>query len=293
MDNLKTGLFIKELRKEKGMTQKELADMLHITDRAVSKWERGLCAPDLSTLEPLAKILGVTVTEIIAGQRIDTGIKEIEENVQGVIAYSQNELISKASLLRKKYLMLIGISIASVIAVCLIFMWWQGYFNIVSRASSPNGEIHLTIYNRDITQQRFSSQSAITIQSAGAEVSTAVYRGCFQGIFWSPDSSKYVLSCYDTDRTTLLVLNNLEDSISSDLNAYLSFGVEANELAKYGLQYSDQSPRPKVDYQFLQWSADSKSILVYYSFHDTGEKLHKGYFWYNCEAGSINSILEL
>ena len=42
MDTIKTGNFIKELRKEKGFTQKELADMLYITDRAVSKWERGV-----------------------------------------------------------------------------------------------------------------------------------------------------------------------------------------------------------------------------------------------------------
>ena len=42
MDNIKTGAFIRELRKEKNMTQKELADLLHITDRAVSKWERGV-----------------------------------------------------------------------------------------------------------------------------------------------------------------------------------------------------------------------------------------------------------
>ena len=41
MDNMKTGQFIRDLRKERGMTQKELADRLHITDRAVSKWERG------------------------------------------------------------------------------------------------------------------------------------------------------------------------------------------------------------------------------------------------------------
>ena len=54
MDAIKTGTLIAQARREKGMTQKELADRLHITDRAVSKWERGLCAPDLSTLEPLA-----------------------------------------------------------------------------------------------------------------------------------------------------------------------------------------------------------------------------------------------
>ena len=58
MDNMKTGQLIRDLRKEKGMTQKELADKLHITDRAVSKWERGLCAPEISLLEPLAEALG-------------------------------------------------------------------------------------------------------------------------------------------------------------------------------------------------------------------------------------------
>ena len=71
MDNLQTGAFIRELRKDKGLTQKDLAGQLHITDRAVSKWERGLCAPDLATLEPLAEILGVTVTELIAGKRME------------------------------------------------------------------------------------------------------------------------------------------------------------------------------------------------------------------------------
>ena len=59
MDNLKTGAFIKSCRKEKKMTQKELADRLHVTDRAVSKWERGLSAPDIALLEPLASVLGV------------------------------------------------------------------------------------------------------------------------------------------------------------------------------------------------------------------------------------------
>ena len=68
MDNLQTGAFIRELRKDKGLTQKDLANQLHITDRAVSKWERGLCAPDLSTLEPLSVILGTSVSELIAGK---------------------------------------------------------------------------------------------------------------------------------------------------------------------------------------------------------------------------------
>lgn len=80
---------------------------------------------------------------------------------------------------------------------------------------------------------------------------------------------------------------------NSNLNAYLSFGVEMNELAKYGLQYSNQSPLPNVQYQFLQWSLDSKFILVYYSFADIDKKLHEGYFWYDCKDGSIKNPLEM
>ena len=69
MDNIKTGNLIRELRKEKGITQRDLADQLHITDRAVSKWERGLCAPDIALLEPLSEILGVKITDIISGTK--------------------------------------------------------------------------------------------------------------------------------------------------------------------------------------------------------------------------------
>ena len=295
MDNIKTGTLIKELRKEKGLTQKELADLLHITDRAVSKWERGLCAPDISTLEPLAKILGVTITELIAGQRMETceHVKEIEENVQEVIAYSEKEITTKTSLLRKKYLIGFGIFIASVTAICMIFLWWIGYFSIIDRSTSPNSEIELTIYSRDVAEQRFSSRPAVTVKSDGAEVSTTVYGGSYQGVYWSPDSSQYILSFYDTDGVTQLILNSIDGGNSSDLNAYLSFGVEMNELSKYGLQYDNQSPLPKVQYQFLQWSLDSNFILIYYSFTDVDEKLHEGYFWYNCDDGSINNTLEM
>ena len=71
MENQKIGNFIKELRKEKNLTQKELADKLLITDRAVSKWERGLSCPDISLLDDLSNILGVSVIELLKGRRLD------------------------------------------------------------------------------------------------------------------------------------------------------------------------------------------------------------------------------
>lgn len=67
MDNIKFGKFIKQLRSENHMTQKQLAEKLFITDKAVSKWERGLSMPDISLLESIAQIFGVTVSGIVAG----------------------------------------------------------------------------------------------------------------------------------------------------------------------------------------------------------------------------------
>ena len=68
MDNIKFGKLILKLRKEKNMTQKELAEKLNVTDKAVSKWERGDSFPDITLLEPIAKELGVTVSELITGE---------------------------------------------------------------------------------------------------------------------------------------------------------------------------------------------------------------------------------
>ena len=70
MDQQKIGLFIARRRKELNLTQKELADKLGITDRAVSKWENGRCMPDLSLLQPLSRILRVGVNDLLSGELI-------------------------------------------------------------------------------------------------------------------------------------------------------------------------------------------------------------------------------
>ena len=66
MNELQVGQTIASLRKEKGLTQKELAEQLHVTDKAVSKWERGLNFPELSLLEPLADALDTTVIHLLS-----------------------------------------------------------------------------------------------------------------------------------------------------------------------------------------------------------------------------------
>lgn len=68
MDMQKTGQLIRRLREARGITQKALAEKLHVTDKAVSKWERSLSCPDVALLEPLAGQLGISVTELLQGE---------------------------------------------------------------------------------------------------------------------------------------------------------------------------------------------------------------------------------
>lgn len=77
MNQEKIGFFIKKLRNEKKMTQAELAKKLNVTDRAVSKWERGKGLPDISLLEDLSEIFNVSILEILKGERLESeSIKE-------------------------------------------------------------------------------------------------------------------------------------------------------------------------------------------------------------------------
>ena len=70
MDTYITGAVVRELREKRGLTQAQLAEMLHISDKTVSKWETAKGLPDISLVEPLAQALGVSVIELMQGERI-------------------------------------------------------------------------------------------------------------------------------------------------------------------------------------------------------------------------------
>ena len=80
MDKETFGSFIAKLRREQKMTQQELAEQLHVTDRAVSKWERGLSYPDVTLLEPLASTLGIGVETLLTGQAAAAPPREPESS---------------------------------------------------------------------------------------------------------------------------------------------------------------------------------------------------------------------
>lgn len=95
MDQEKIGKFIAEFRKKKKMTQQELADKLGITDKAISKWENGRCMPDISILEALTEELGITINELIKGERIKKEKQEEQFNENIKMTLKELEISNK------------------------------------------------------------------------------------------------------------------------------------------------------------------------------------------------------
>lgn len=108
--------FHQRTSKRKALTQKELANLLHVTDRAVSKWERGLCAPDISLLEPLAAALDVTIVELLSGEHGNSRehTANPESVAKKVIDYSEGEIAQKTKAFTRKV-------IAYILSAFLLF----------------------------------------------------------------------------------------------------------------------------------------------------------------------------
>lgn len=86
MTNISMGELISTLRKEKGMTQKDLAEKMNVTDKAVSKWERNLSCPDINSLPDLADALGVSVEELLnTTKKEDTATKEKDKIIDIIL----------------------------------------------------------------------------------------------------------------------------------------------------------------------------------------------------------------
>ena len=91
MDSGKTGALIAEARKAMGLTQRQLAETLHISDRTVSKWERGLNLPDAALFQPLCRELDITVTELLRGEREPPTVSQLEQMVSDTVTLAQKK----------------------------------------------------------------------------------------------------------------------------------------------------------------------------------------------------------
>lgn len=113
MDQEKIGKFIAYMRREKKITQNELAEKLGVTDRSVSNWENGKNMPDLSLFKPLCEILNISINELLSGERItkENYQEKLEENIVNTIDYTTKKE-NKSNLTLSIILVVFGVFIS-------------------------------------------------------------------------------------------------------------------------------------------------------------------------------------
>ena len=116
MDQIKIGGFIAEERKRKGYTQKILSEKLGISDKTISKWERGNGFPEVSLLIPLCSELDITVNELLSGERVseEQYRKKAEENMVNLVKEAQEN--------KKKIILSVMVGILTILAAVPLFM---------------------------------------------------------------------------------------------------------------------------------------------------------------------------
>lgn len=296
MDNASTGRLIRELRRERNLTQRELAAQLHVTDRAVSKWERGLCAPDIALLEPLSAALGCSVLELIAGERSTPNEARVqgEAGARSALDYSLCGRRQRLRLTRRRSACAIAACLAGLLLAAAFLLWKNGTLILLDRNVSPDGNKTISVYRKALSGGGFSLEDATAlIVTLGDGASWRInYGDCrYGGSWWAPDSERYVLALEYEDGVSL-VLADLTRNAERNLDAYLTMGVEATEVGRYGYA-ALRDGWPEIEYRFLQWGRDGASMLIYYSYEDEARQTRDGYFWYDWERGTVEAVLAL
>lgn len=120
MEQIKIGKFIARCRKEKNLTQKDLAEKLGVTDRAISNWENGKNLPDISLFKPLCNELDITINELLSGERLkkEKFEEKFEENILNTINYSKK--VKKKNSIIIKFIATILVLIITLITMFII-----------------------------------------------------------------------------------------------------------------------------------------------------------------------------
>lgn len=125
MDACKFGAFVAKCRKERNMTQADLASKIQVTDKAVSRWERGVGFPDINTIEPLADALEISILELMKSERMETDRVTREEAAEA-ISDTLNVAVLQRKQERRSVFQILGITSAFVIFLLFIdSIQWQ------------------------------------------------------------------------------------------------------------------------------------------------------------------------
>ena len=130
MDQVKTGQFIKACRKEKALTQREVAEKLNISEKTVSKWETGNGLPEVSLMLPLCDLREISVNELLSGERLDEK-KYFEKAEQNIMSLIQEKAEAKKKLIIAVIVALVTIAAGLTIIILADLLEMQVWLKVV------------------------------------------------------------------------------------------------------------------------------------------------------------------
>lgn len=267
MDLNKIGNFIVYLRKEKKLTQLQLAEVLDVSDKTISKWERGLCLPETSTIEKIINFFDISLMEFYAGERNKRLTNEIA-----------NETIKKAVKIsndteRKKYkkliLLILSISIIVITIIGTIFMYntYNEYsaFEITSQNSKYTGKgniilakekSYLTLFDLLITDDNL-----LKIRAYDFEYNLKIGNTL---LIHNGDISLFKKDKFSELKKIGEYTENIEIYINSDLSKILQKETLINEDLILKITYLSETMEEKsIDMKFKLSKLYSNDKIVY------------------------------
>lgn len=134
----KMGKHIAKVRKEKGFTQKNLSEALLVGDKTVSKWERGIIAPDITILKKLADTLGISLEELLSGEKITSQENKVNATVSAINVYSNQT--------KKKYFKRLSIVILALLFIFLTIFIVERHYRWDINKFTNDGEFYVSGY---------------------------------------------------------------------------------------------------------------------------------------------------
>ena len=213
MDREMLGRFIAQRRKERNMTQRELAEKLHVTDKAVSKWERGVGCPDISLLEPLAETLELSVDQLLTYQTAPEEPEAVAEPVtsQAVQAVLDLTLEERRARRRRRWFIAMAVTLSLIVlAVVYVFLsslQARGDLFRNESSTSPDGSITVVTYAGSFGNPSVKVTKPADMQRRWGDGSVNAGMGesypdtKITGLYWSPDSAYLAIGQSVQDET--------------------------------------------------------------------------------------------
>ena len=213
MDREMLGRFIAQRRKERNMTQRELAEKLHVTDKAVSKWERGAGCPDISLLEPLAEALELSVDQLLTYQTAPEEPEAAAEPVtsQAVQAVLDLTLEERRARRRRRWFIAMAVTLSLIVlAVVYVFLsslQARGDLFRNESSTSPDGSITVVTYAGSFGNPSVKVTKPADMQrrwgdgNVNAGMSESYPDTKITGLYWSPDSAYLAIGQSVQDET--------------------------------------------------------------------------------------------